>query len=374
MADIVFKVFFGDKAATRDQLDRLEDITVEQEQDVAWGASVKIPICTDEKDNWADADEKFFASFSRVRVEIKVGDGPFTPLIDGPIVGADHTLSGEPGKSFITLRVQDDSAYLNRKDDIQQFTGMLDHEIADQLFDKVPQIANKQIDSTPAPPNNAPVVTQRGTEMQVLRSLAERQGMHAYVLPGPSPGESIGCFKALPETVSSLPHLVLLGPDRNVEKFDAQVDAQSPAKVSATTIDAKNISISQQTAAPADLDPVGKQPEVGLVKEDDVAVHIAPPKHGDTVDLAQYVRSLVEKHAFGLTLSGKLLGECYPGVLTPYQYVTVRGVNSKLSGYYLITKVTHTLSRAAYDQSFTMRRKAFSRPSAGLLGALASIF
>ena len=93
MADIVFKVFFGDKAATRDQLDRLEDITVEQEQDVAWGASVKIPICTDEKGNWADADEKFFASFSRVRVEIKVGDGPFTPLIDGPIVGADHTLS-----------------------------------------------------------------------------------------------------------------------------------------------------------------------------------------------------------------------------------------------------------------------------------------
>ena len=82
MADIVFKVFFGDKAATRDQLDRLEDITVEQEQDVAWGASVKIPICTDEKGNWADADEKFFASFSRVRVEIKVGDGPFTPLID----------------------------------------------------------------------------------------------------------------------------------------------------------------------------------------------------------------------------------------------------------------------------------------------------
>ena len=71
MADIVFKVFFGDKAATRDQLDRLEDITVEQEQDVAWGASVKIPICTDEKGNWADADEKFFASFSRVRVEIK---------------------------------------------------------------------------------------------------------------------------------------------------------------------------------------------------------------------------------------------------------------------------------------------------------------
>jgi hypothetical protein len=198
--------------------------------------------------------------------------------------------------------------------------------------------------------------------------------MHAYVLPGANPGESIGCFKALPDTVSSLPDLILLGPDRNVADFNAQVDAQSPAKVSATTIDAKNIAVSQHTAAPADLDPVGKQPEVGLVKEDDVAVHIAPPRHGDTVDLAQYVKSLAEKHAFGLTATGRMLGECYAGVLTPYQYVTVRGVNSKLSGYYLITKVSHTLSRASYDQSFTMRRKALSGPASGLLGALASIF
>jgi hypothetical protein len=365
MPDIVFKVFYGDKAATREQLDLLEDITVEQEQDVAWGASVKIPICTDEKGNWTGADEKFFASFSRVRVEIKVGDNPFTPLIDGPIVGADNTLSGEPGKSFVTLRVQDDSAYLNRKDDIQQFTGMLDHEIAEQLFDQASQIAEKQIDTTPAPPNNAPSVTQRGTEIQVLRSLAERQGMHAYVLPGSRPGQSIGCFKKLPDTVSSLPDLVLLGADRNVSEFNAQQDAQSPTKVTATSINAKDLSVDQQTASPADLDAVGKQPEVDLVKEDDVAVHLAPPKHGDTVDLAQYVKSVAEKHAFGLTATGKLLGECYSGVLSPYQYVTVRGVNSKLSGYYLITKVTHTLSRASYDQSFTMQRKALSAPSSG---------
>jgi hypothetical protein len=365
MPDILFKVFYGETAATKAQLDLIEDITVEQEQDVAWGAGVKIPICTDDKGNWSDADQKFFASFSRVRVEIKVGDASFTPLIDGPIVGADNTLSGEPGKSFITLRVQDDSAYLNRKDDVQHFTGMLDHEIAEQLFDQVAQIADKQIETTPAPPNNAPSVTQRGTEIQILRSLAERQGMHAYVLPGSSPGQSVGCFKKLPDTASALPDLVLLGPARNVGEFNARQDAQSPAKVTATAINANDLSVTQATATTADLDPVGRRPEVDLVKEDDVAVHIAPPRHGDTVDLGQYVKALAEKHAFGLTATGTLLSECYAGVLSPYQYVTVRGVNSKLSGFYLITKVTHTLTRAAYGQSFTVRRKALSAPSSG---------
>jgi hypothetical protein len=367
--EVVFKVFYGDKAATKEQLDQVEDVTVEQEQDVAWGASVKIPICTDEKGNWTGADERFFASFSRVRVEIKVGDAPFTPLIDGPIVGADSALSGEPGKSFITLRVQDDSAYLNRKDQIQQFIGMLDHEIAEQLLDQVPQIAEKQIETTPAPPNGAPSVTQRGTEIHILRSLAERQGMHAYVLPGSRPGQSIGCFKKLPETPSRLPDLVLLGPDRNVAEFDAQQDAQAPAKVTVTAISAKDLSVSQETATTADLGQVGGRPEVDLVQEDDVAVHIAPPKHGDGVDLVQYAKALVEKHAFGLTATGTLLGDCYPGVLSPYQYVAVRGVNSKLSGHYLITKVTHTLSRTSYQQSFTVQRKALSAPSAGGGGA-----
>jgi hypothetical protein len=374
MPEIQYKLFFGDKVATQEQLDRVEEITAEQEQDVAWGVSLKVPICTDEKGNWSGEDEKFMASFSRVRVEIKVGDGDFTPLIDGPVIGADTSMSPEPGKSFITLRVQDDSAYLNRADSIQRFDGMLDHEIADRLFDGVKQIAEKQIETTPkATGNSTPSVVQRGTEIQLLRSLADRQGMHAYVLPGTSPGKSIGCFKKLPVKVGGLPNMILLGADRNVAEFTVLKDAQAPAKVTAYAVNATDKSVAKQTASVQDLEPVGK--EVSLVKEDDVAVHVAPPRHGDAVDLEQFVRGLVERYAFGLEATGKILGECYSGVISPYQYVTVIGVNSRLSGDYLITKVTHTLSRGAYGQAFTAKRKALSEGAAsGLADLIASIF
>lgn len=372
MPSVQYKLFFGNKAASRKDLDRVEEVTVEQEQDVAWGASLKIPICTDDKGNWSADDEKFMASFSRVRVEIQVGDGDLVPLIDGPIVGADNTLNGEPGRSFITLRVQDDSAYLNRKDSLLKFDNMLDHEIAQQLFGAVEQIAETDVETTPAPPNTTPSVVQRGTEMKLLRTLAARQGMHAYVLPGSSPGESIGCFKKLPTTVSKLPDLILLGKDRNVEEFTTVDDAQSPAKVSATAVNAKEKSHKTESATTSDLDPVGKK-EVTLVKEDDVAVHVAPPRHSDNVDLAELVKAFVERYAFGLTATGKILGQCYSGVLSPYQYVVVRGVNSKLSGEYLITKVTHSLTRAEYGQSFTMKRKALSDGDSGALGLIADI-
>jgi hypothetical protein len=372
MPSVQYKLFFGNKAASRKDLDRVEEVTVEQEQDVGWGASLKIPLCTDDKGNWSADDEKFMASFSRLRVEIQVGDGDFVALIDGPIVGADNTLSGEPGRSFITLRVQDDSAYLNRKDSLLKFDNMLDHEIAEQLFGQVEQIAETDVETTPAPPNTTPSVVQRGTEMKLLRTLAARQGMHAFVLPGSNPGESVGCFKKLPTTVSKLPDLILIGKDRNVESFTTVDDAQSPAKLSATAVNAKEKSQKTESASPSDLDPVGKK-DVTLVKEDDVAVHVAPPRHSDNVDLVEFVKSLVEQYAFGLTATGQILGQCYSGVLSPYQYVVVRGVNSKLSGEYLITKVTHSLTRAEYGQSFTMKRKAFSDGDSGALGVIADI-
>lgn len=72
MADIEYRIFFNNKPATREQLDRVEEIIVEQEVDMAWEARVKIPICVDDKGNWEGQDEDFLASFSRVRLEIKL--------------------------------------------------------------------------------------------------------------------------------------------------------------------------------------------------------------------------------------------------------------------------------------------------------------
>ena len=60
---------------------------MEQEVDKAWEARIEIPICVDENGNWTGEDEDFMRSFSRGRVEIKIGDDPFVPLVDGPIVG-----------------------------------------------------------------------------------------------------------------------------------------------------------------------------------------------------------------------------------------------------------------------------------------------
>jgi len=48
MPSFGFRVYFGDRAATTEELSRIEEIVVEQEMDMAWEAHVRLYLCTDE--------------------------------------------------------------------------------------------------------------------------------------------------------------------------------------------------------------------------------------------------------------------------------------------------------------------------------------
>src|SRR5688572_32310420 len=276
MADVTYKLFFDDEPATREQLDLVEEITVEQQLDMAWEGRFQIPICTDENGKWSQEDEDFLRSFGRVRLEVKVGDRPFQPLIDGPIVGTDNQLSSLPGQSMMTLIVQDDSVYLNREQSSVPFENMLDHEVATELFGDVETISSTDIETTPpAPDGLTPTEMWRGTQMALLRRLARRQGMHAYVLPGDQPGASIGAFKKLPRDPGDLPTLVLLGPDRNVHTFNVTNDAQSPSRVEAHALSVTDKTTTTARVSTRDLELLGE--EGSLTREGDAGARMLQP-------------------------------------------------------------------------------------------------
>ena len=149
MPETAYRLYVNNAPATREQLDQVEEITVEQSVDMAWEARLEIPICTDDQGRWSGEDDDFLAAFSRLRVEVKVGGG-YVPLIDGPVVGYDSRMSSEPGQSAITLMVQDDSVYLNRSESLESFDDLLDHEIATRIFDDTREIAETDVEETPA--------------------------------------------------------------------------------------------------------------------------------------------------------------------------------------------------------------------------------
>jgi hypothetical protein len=364
MPTIEYRLFFNNSPAKQEQLDLVEEITVEQDVDMAWEARLEIPICTDDTGKWSQEDEHVLADFARVRVEVKIGKDPFAPLIDGPIVGFDSTMSSEPGGSKITVRVHDDSVLLNREEKIEKFKGKTDDQIAKVVFRSIPEIAEVKTDAVPPQQTNLePVEIQHGTAMQILRALAKRQDMHAYVLPGPKPGKSIGMFKKFPSAGDGLPDMVLLGAERNISRFEVKNKATAPGKTVGYTVSITDKKVVKKTSSFKKLDLLGK--EQAFKEEKNAGTYLLPPELVDAVDLEAAVQAKTSAASYQFEAAGSLVTECYGKALAPYRVVTATGVNGRLSGDYVVIGVIHTLNRWSYKQDFKLLRNARSAGAGG---------
>jgi hypothetical protein len=369
--DVRYRLFFNNQPATREQLDRVDTVTVEQEVDMAWEARLEIPTCLDRWGNWPQADLAFVKSFSRVRVEVSIGGTPFVPLIDGTVVMPYMQMNFEPGQSSLTVTVQDDSILLNRQDQHFSFDEQSDEAIAESLYHDF-KMADLDIEAAGSfsGSNEQPAFRQNGTAMQILRCLAQRQGKHAYVLPGSNPGDSIGVFRSFPSTSDlktygrELPPLILLGAEANLKTFNVQQDATRPSRVAASTLRTADkgevpsqVGFDERTSLLGDQSalPEGEMPGLHLLKSS------ACVAYGD---LDRSVAAEAERSSYGFTATGEVLGGCYTGVLQPYRLVTVQAGGTPYSGTYVITQVTHTLSRSIYSQSFALTRNAASKTGA----------
>lgn len=362
MSSAAYRLLVDGDAAAHSLLERIERITVEQQIDMIWQARIELQMATDDQGVWGGEEEQAMQAFTRLRVEVRIGDGRYRPLIDGPVVGVARRMNAEPGRSVAVLRVHDDSTYLNRDESVEVMEDLRDHEVAERLFGTVSQIAETEIETTTAPASSLPpVVVQRGTPMQLLRRLARRQGMHAYVLPGTRPGRSIGCFRPLPTAPDGLPDLVLLGVARNLTRFDVDDDALRPVRVVTRAMDAADGRVHDARSGESDLDLLGDEGTVGA----ETATVLAPPGLDGAVDPESAVRGQSSLASYGIRATGELVSGCYGDLLSPYRIVAVAGINRAMSGDYVIEQVTHTLDRSAYLQSFRLRRNARTSGSMG---------
>jgi hypothetical protein len=362
MARIEFRLFLQNQPATREQLDAVEDITVEQRVDAAWEARATYPLRVDANGAWIGADEAWMQPFARYRVEIRIAGAPWVPLIDGSVVSRQSPRNPEPGRSTLTLVVHDDSVLLNREQGSETLEGGLT-EVVEQLFDHA-AIAGTDIEApeTGGDDGTTPYTQRRGSNMQLLRQLARQADMHAYVLPGQSPGESTGCFKAYPTEPGDLPTLYLLGPERNLDELNVNGDHQGPARAHASALSFGDKSVATAETGQSDLQLLGSQPAPAGTQEASI---LAPPAYGGVTDPTTRATAAGRRASRATEARGSVRTDRYAGVLRPYEAVKVAGAKDVDSGTYVVKSVTHTLTRSAYTQRFTLVRDAVSAPAGG---------
>lgn len=63
-----YKVFFDGTSASREQLERVESIRIEQAIDMAWEASIEMNLLMNDSGEWSGHDEEYQQPFARVRI------------------------------------------------------------------------------------------------------------------------------------------------------------------------------------------------------------------------------------------------------------------------------------------------------------------
>jgi hypothetical protein len=352
-----YRLYFDGTAATAAQLARFEDITIEQEMDKACEGRFQVPLCINKNGVWDGETEAFLQGMARIRLEVEVQSSPWVALIDGPIVSIEGALFSEPGQSMRTVVVSDDSFYLHRDESVVSFQGS-DDEIAQQIFDQVPQISSWNVDEAPAPSNPGfDTTVLRGTPMECLRQLATRQHMHAFVACGDSPGQSVGNFVTDPDPSLDygLTPMVLVGMDSNIFSFEIDGTVGQSAKFKSGQVKLTDRSTETRDSKLSELDLQGTNPVPGAA-----ITRLLRPGQTDALTLARAVQGASERAAYAYSAHGEVMKEVYDSVLQPYQCVDVLGADGTVSGTWLIHQVTHTLTRNEYGQSFKLIRNAQS--------------
>lgn len=352
-----YRVYAGTKALSDDQLNLIGDIRVDQAIGMATEAEMTLPVATDDNGLWSGLEEDWVQPPRRLRIEVKVGDGDFVPLVDGPIVAQRVELHATPGDSQMVLVVQDDSVLLNREEKVDVFEDLADSEIAAQLI--ADRGLTPEVDDVPSSGSALQrVVVQRGTNMQLLRELARRHGMFVYVKPGDAPGQSIGVFQRPKLTPGDLPEILLLGPDRNIGKFSAEFDALKPMTAQGGSVTLADVSPQTSRADSASLDPLNGDAVHDVLTER--AGTLLLRTREEVADLDGATQAAVDESAWAYSASVELDADSYGGVVMPYQVVRVVGVGGYLSGDYLVSRVTHLITDASYKQQVALRRNARS--------------
>jgi len=362
MAGMEYRILLGAVPATRGELDRFEEIRIDQRVAMATEAELVIPICIDRQGRW-EGYEPYMRLFQRVRIEVRAREGgPFVPLIDGPIVRREGGKNAEPGESAVTLVVHDDSIFLNREESDHRFDGRSLPSVVEALFELADEIDTVEVELPPKGTGLPDVLIQRSTPIHLLRRLAHATGMQVQVRPGARAGRSVGVFRRLPDGPTDRPPLVLVGPDRNVEELDLNDDGQAPARVTGYTLDAATKEVRRSDSG-AGAGTVADRPERGqLLRRDDL------------VDMDVLVSAAAERSAWSVEARGSLRTDCYGAVLEPFCVVPVHGAGAEDSGTYTVFGVRHTLGRSRYEQQFTLRRKPVAGPVGAAAAALAEIF
>ncbi len=294
------------------------------------------------------------APMKRVVIGVAFGVVPEV-LMDGIITHHQVAPSNEPGQATLTVTGRDLSVVLDLEERNAKFPNQPDAVIFTRIIGAYGRYG---LIPLPAPTPDVPielerVPTQQGTDLQFVREMAQRNGFVFYIEPATF-GVNTAYFG--PENRLSLPQPALtldMGGATNVSSLSFQHDALAPVSTAGTFVE-----------------PFLKQalpiPQLPTLKIPPLALRPAPAYRtallretakANPATAAARLLAETMNAPDAVTGSGQLDAVRYGHVLRARKLVGVRGVGLSYDGLYYVRRVSHSIARGRYTQSFTISRE-----------------
>lgn len=297
--------------------------------------------------------------FNRVILIVTFGAVPRV-LMDGIITHQELSPSSEPGGSTLTVTGEDVSVMMDLHEKSAEHPAQDETVVAAKIilsyaqYGLVPMVLPPKVIDPPIPTERTPV--QQGTDLEFLNEMAKRHGYVFYVSPGPAPFVNTA-YWGPPKRVD-LPQRALsvnTGPQSNVSRVSFRNDALSPTLVEGQVQDRlTNQSLPVQTFA-STRPPLASQPS-WLMNQPNVRRRQFRQTGLNAMQAFGRAQGMTDASTDSVSVNGELDALRYGDVLQARGLVGLRGVGLSYDGLYYVKRVTHTLKKGEYRQSFTLTR------------------
>jgi phage protein D len=357
MPGITFTLMIDNAPVSAALFEAIREIQVENNSDMADVFRLRFAVGTTGTGDWTILSDDPFKPLTPVAIRIQVGSGLSEPLISGYVTSQRIEFSSEPGKSILEVVGMDATVLMNLEEKTVAWPNMSDSDIASVIFSDygfMPKVDSAQ----PVRQEVDLTTTQRGTDIQFLRRLAERNGYECYVENDPTLNSDVGHFHSpqLQEKAQGVLS-VSFGEKTNVTGFNIRYEMLQPVTARASNVDISGKATSDGQAESVSLTNLGSE---GLQSRMSKIPVVIPGKTGlsDAGELQTFCQALVDRSSWAIVAEGELDTSAYEGILRAHRPINVRGAGNLHSGSYYVSRVLHTITGNAYTQRFELRRNA----------------
>lgn len=357
---VAFSLDVDGSPASAELLRAITRVEVEDHADMADMLRLRLGVrVRDDGSGWTVLDDGTFTRLAHLRLAVTIGRRDAMPLIDAYVIETDARLASDPGVSTLGVVAMDPTVLLHLDERVRAWPNMTDSDVASAIFSDGDYRFTPVVEDTKWTRSEEDhTLMQRGTDMQFLARLAERNGYEVFVELNADSGEVEGHFH--PPRHDEEPQGTLtvnMGAGTNVRHFRARFDMLGPAVASGATLDVEDASDQTGEAERGEQEGMGDEPATPAERPRTVLLGgLAMGNAGEVQRLAQAV---VDRSAWSVVAEGELDPLAYGGVLRAKRPVLVRGAGRDFSGTWYVERVLHVFGAAgAYTQRFTLRRNA----------------